>query len=144
LQAVEILNKDQQTRLLSGDSDVDGQLYDNFFSKPDQTTMRAVRVAEASDLNGFADDLQDPRLKALLPLYKARNYPKSLSAEELLVWEKHRQTVLSSGGNQSRLVRYFARLEELSKNKLSPQKQYLLEELHLYGESIMPVPDFAD
>jgi hypothetical protein len=42
------------------------------------------------------------------------------------------------GGTSSRLAKYFARIEELSKGKLTGEQQYLLEELRLYGESIMP------
>ena len=145
LEAVEILNKDQQTRLLSNQLDVDAQLYDGFFSKPDQTTMRAVRVAEPADITSFADDFQDPRLKALLPLYKARNYPKSLTPEEQMVWEQYRLHALTDGGKQSRFHRFFTRLEDLAAMKhLGQDKQFLLEELRLYGESIMPDPDFAN
>jgi exodeoxyribonuclease-1 len=145
LLAVEILNKDQQTRLLANDAEVDTQLYDNFFSKPDQTVIRAVRVAEPADIIGFTDELHDPRLKAMLPLYKARNYPKSLTPEEQITWEEHRHQALTAGGKQSRLAGYFGRLEELASSKgLTTEKRFLLEELHLYGESIMPVPDFAD
>ncbi|MEI7682717.1 MAG: exodeoxyribonuclease I [Candidatus Saccharibacteria bacterium] len=145
LRALEIMDKDQQTRLVATDTEVDAQLYDNFISRPDQIVMRAVRVAEPDDLNGFTNRLIDPRLKAILPLYKARNFPKSLSSEELAEWERHRQQVLTGGGKQSRLALFFARLEEIAKTKgISQEKRYLLEELHLYGESIMPVPDFVD
>jgi exodeoxyribonuclease-1 len=97
------------------------------------------------DIPSFADQCKDPRLKALLPLYKARNYPKSLSSEERLAWEQFRIHALTDGGNQSRQHKFFTRLEELASSKhLSQQQRYLLEELQLYGQSIMPDPDFAD
>ena len=49
---------------------------------------------------------------------------------------------LLDGGTSSRLAKYFARLAELAKDdKLTADQRYLLEELQLYGESIMPVPD---
>jgi exodeoxyribonuclease-1 len=143
-EAIEILNKDQQTRLLANELEVDAQLYDGFFSKPDQTVMRAVRAAEPADITSFAEQFQDPRLKSLIPLYKARNFPKSLSAEEREQWEAYRLQALTNGGSQSRLHKFFARLEELAATPhLSEEKRYLLEELRLYGESIMPDPDFA-
>lgn len=144
IKALELLNKEQQTQLLATDQDVDAQLYDGFFSKADQTVMRAVRAAEPSDIISFQDQLADPRLKALLPLYKARNYPKSLSSDERAAWEQHRLRVITEGGNQSRLHKYFARLEELASGAhITEEKRYLLEELRLYGESLMPDPDFA-
>jgi exodeoxyribonuclease-1 len=145
LEAMEILNKEQQTRLVTDELDVDAQLYDGFFDKADEITMRAVRVADPVDIPSFADQCKDPRLKALLPLYKARNYPKSLSSEERLAWEQFRIHALTDGGNQSRQHKFFTRLEELASSKhLSQQQRYLLEELQLYGQSIMPDPDFAD
>ncbi len=145
LAAMELLNKEQQTRLLSSELDVDAQLYDGFFSKPDQTLMRAVRAAKPDDILSFADQFHDQRLKSLLPLYKARNFPKSLSQEERQGWEQYRLHALTDGGSQSKLHKFFARLEELMTSKhTTEEKRYLLEELRLYGESIMPDPDFAD
>jgi hypothetical protein len=46
--------------------------------------------------------------------------------------------VLLSGGTESALARYTKRLQELSQNETDSNKQYLLEELHLYAESIVP------
>lgn len=145
LEAMELLNKEQQTRLLTNELDVDAQLYDGFFSKPDQTLMRVIRAAAPEDVMTFTEQLHDTRLKALLPLYKARNFPKKLTAEEREKWEEYRIHALTDGGQQSRIHKFFARLEELAANKhLSEEKRYLLEELRLYGESIMPDPDFAN
>lgn len=140
--AVEILNDEQQTRLMSGEQDVDGQLYDGFFDNTDKLTMSAVRAAEPDDLTQFDDSLHDQRLKALLPLYKARNYPKSLSNEERGNWEAFRIKRLTDGGKTSRAFRFFAHLAELAQRKnITTNQKFLLEELQLYGESIMPDPE---
>ncbi|MEO5627481.1 MAG: exodeoxyribonuclease I [Candidatus Saccharimonadales bacterium] len=145
LDALEILNKEQQTSFLANSTEVDAQLYDGFFSRPDQVLMSAIRAAESNDVMDFQEKLTDPRLKALLPLYKARNFPKALSTEERGEWEAYRQHALSDGGQHSRIYKFFARLEELAASKrLTQEQHYLLEELRLYGESIMPDPDFAD
>ena len=77
-------------------------------------------------------------MKLLAPLYKARNYPSSLSAEERLAWEQHVSQLLFDGGPQSALSTYFSRLQELAAGTLTSQQEYLLEELQLYGESVMP------
>lgn len=143
VEANQILGQEMQTRLIASDVDVDAQMYDNFFSRPDQIIMSAVRAAEPDEVVSFEDQFHDPRLKALLPLYKARNYPKSLSQDEQIAWEAHRQKVLVGGGKSSRLAKFFTRLDELAKSKsLSDEKRFLLEELHLYGESLIPDPDF--
>lgn len=145
LDALDILNQEQQTRLLASEVEVDAQLYDGFFSKPDQTLMRAVRAAEPAEILDFQDQFSDPRLKTLLPLYKARNYPRALTQDELVNWDNYRQKALTSGGKQSRSFKFFARLEELAASKrITSSQRYLLEELQLYGESIMPDPSAAD
>lgn len=139
LKAVEILDGEQQTRFLATAADVDAQLYDGFISPPDQTVSRAIRAADPGDLAGFEARLHDVRLKALLPLYKARNFPQQLTTEERRAWEQHRRQVLLGGGLQSKAHRYFGRLEELaSQPALTGNQRYLLEELQLYGQSIMP------
>lgn len=139
--AVELLNQEQQTRLISADQDVDSQLYDGFFSNQDKVTMSAVRGAEPQDLSQFADSLADQRLKALLPLYKARNFPGSLTNEERGDWERFRQQYLTAGGSNSRVAMFANRLQELAATAKSPQKQFLIEELQLYAQSIMPDPE---
>ncbi len=140
LEALEIMNKEQQTQLLASEQEVDSQLYDGFIPDADKTVCRAIRASDASDISAFESKLKDSRLKALLPLYKARNYPESLSSEERAAWELFRTNRLLQGGASSRLQKYMNRLQELSQSKgLSLEKQYLLEELQLYAEAIMPV-----
>lgn len=137
--AYELATKKEQTELTINSLTVDEQLYDGFINDSDKTKMRVVRAADANelaDLNlGFADD----RLTALLPLYKARNFPSSLTADEQEKWlEFCKQKLL--GGKQPWAQAYFKRLGELAEQKgLSEQQKYLLEELQLYGQSILPL-----
>lgn len=140
--AVELLDKDQQARLLADDQEVDGRLYDDFVGPGDKAAMRAVRAAGKQDIASLQINFTDQRLEALLPLYKARNFAKYLNDEERATWEKFRERKLLGGKNNSRAAKYFKRLSELSEQPgLSPEKQYLLEELQLYGQSILPVSD---
>lgn len=140
--AVEILDKKQQTSLVSTDKDVDNCIYDGFFGERDKNAMRVVRAADPSELGNLGLKFDDHRLDALLPLYKARNYPKQLTAEERQEWEKFRTRKLFDGGQKSKLAKYFARLQEVaSQPGLTGHQQYLLEELRLYAESIMPEQD---
>lgn len=140
LEALEILDKQQQTSLLQDELDVDARLYDNFFNDTDKTNSRVVRAADAVELAELHLDFKDDRLSALLPLYKARNFPKALTDEERVAWEQFRQRKLMGGKQNSRLARFFNRLGELSEqSNLTEKDRFLLEELQLYGQSIMPV-----
>lgn len=141
LKAVEILNAEREQRqaeMLDNPLTVDGRLYDSFMNDADKQVMRAVRVAKPDELSQFADNFKDDRLKSLLPLYKARNYPKSLSRDEQAAWEEFCRVQLFDGGQASRMARYFARLSELAESAIDDKKRYLLEELQLYGQSMMP------
>ena len=122
------------------DATVDGQLYGgNFFSKADKDTMRAVRAADPADMGELADNFQDARLKGLLPLYKARNYPAALDSDERAVWDDFcRAQLLGENPQTSRFAQYFNRVQELAAKTPTTEQQYLLEELRLYGESIVP------
>ncbi len=139
------MEKQRQAELIIDETDVDTRLYDGFFSDGDRLTERAVRAAKPDDLTAFIPKLKDDRLKALLPLYKARNFSKYLSAEERTNWENFRRHRLFEGKPESRLAKYFARLSELvAQRGITNEQRYLLEELQLYGQSIMPVSDDAN
>lgn len=140
--AWEILENDSpaQTSLISTDKDVDNCIYDGFFSNEDKQAMRVVRAARPEELGSLDLHFNDQRLSALLPLYKARNYPKALTSEERTEWERFCERKLLAGGQHSRMAQFFTRLQEIAaRDTLTPHQQYLLEELRLYAESIMPV-----
>lgn len=139
--AWEILdNQREQTRLVSTERDVDSSMYNGFFDGPDKQSMRVVRAADPSELGeGLGLHFKDQRLTALLPLYKARNYPKQLTGEERAEWDKFCEHRLLNGGQQSRMAKFFTRLQEIAvRDGLTSHQQYLLEELRLYAESVMP------
>ena len=141
LQAVDQLDKEReqtQATLVDNELTVDERLYDGFISDTDKSTMRAVRAAAPDKLASIAGAFHDNRLKNLLPLYKARNYPKDLSQEEQAAWNQFCAKKLLSGADNSQLAKYLDRLQELTDEKPSGQQKYLLEELKLYGESIVP------
>ena len=141
LAAQEILDKQQASRQSAAPKNVDACLYDSFFDAHDAQLMPVIRAAKPNELAELVDDAHDIRLKQMLPLYKARNYPKMLTDEERAAWEQHRYEQLMEGGPESRLAKYLQRLQELSESEGGSDKRYLLEELQLYAESIMPVID---
>lgn len=142
LEALEILDVQQQAEYAHAETDVDGQLYDAFIAPSDKGAMSAVRATDSKDISNLQLKFSDKRLQTLFPLYKARNYPASLGDEEREVWEKFREQKLLGGKQNSKAARYFNRLAELAaKSDISSRDQYLLEELQLYGQSVLPAED---
>lgn len=139
VRALELMQPKNQPQMVIDPLQVDAQLYDGFVNGPDKIKMSVVRAAGADELAGLSLDFADERLSALLPLYKARNYPKSLGSREQQDWEAFRAHRLLDGGDQSRASSFFKRLGELSdRPNLSDQDRYLLKELQLYAQSIIP------
>ncbi len=140
VEALTLMDKEQQVRLLEAEADVDTLLYDQFVDSPkDKQLMREIRTADIDQLKTIQANFKDQRLQTLLPLYKARNFPKALTQEEREIWEKHRVNKLLSGGEKGPLGRFYNALALLSqRGTLSPQESYLLEELKLYAESVVP------
>ncbi len=138
--ALEIIHPKRQPELVIDELRVDQQLYDGFVNSTDRTKMAVVRAAEPAELCQLGLDFTDDRLKVLLPLYKARNFPKSLTSDEQEWWEKFKTRRLLGGGEASETAKYFKRIEELNKQpRLNKNQKYLLEELELYGQSILPL-----
>jgi exodeoxyribonuclease-1 len=132
-----------QTTLVTDERDVDSKLYDGFFSAGDKTTLAMIRAAKPSELSSLTVG-GDERLRHLLPLYKARNYPTELTAEERAAWEKYCAYKLGVNGD-GRLARFARRLQELAEAPTTTKKQrFLLEELQLYAESIVPIDADSD
>jgi exodeoxyribonuclease I len=141
--AWKIIDTGHQESLLKTEYDVDSCIYDGFFGQEDKQAMRVVRAARPAELGeGLNLHFKDDRLSQLLPLYKARNYPQALTAEERVVWDTFCRQKLLAGGKKSRMATFMVRLQELAtKEGLTSEQQFLLEELQLYAESIMPEPE---
>lgn len=138
--ALEIMNTPAQEELVVDEQRVDAALYDGFISDVDKTKMRVVTAADQDELADIELDFSDDRLKLLFPLYKARNFPKSIRPEEQTWWESYKRRRLLDGEQASLAAVYFSRIKELL-GESNPDKKgkYLLEELKLYGQSILPI-----
>ena len=113
--------------------DVEDKLYDGFINDKDKGRMAAVRDADANALADFHPDFADERLTELLLRYKARQFPESLSDDERKAWEIYRSQKLTSA-----LPGYLKQLQELAAKGADT---FLLEELQLWAESIVPAED---
>jgi exodeoxyribonuclease-1 len=138
LAALALMEKQRQAAVAKTEQTVDARLYDGFFDNYDRAVMQKVQTAEPEKLNSESLKFHDKRLKELLPLYKARNFSHRLSDSEQKWWDDFCTKRLFAGGASSRLARYFAKIDELSQAKPTKEQSYLLEELRLYGQSLIP------
>jgi exodeoxyribonuclease-1 len=136
--AVRLLDAERgsQQQLVVDSQTVDGMIYEGFFEKPAKTEMALVRATTPDELSGLTLHADD-RLLALLPLYKARNFPAQLTSEERLAWDEFCRQRLQAGGTASRLAKFGARLQALADSKLTEAQRYILQELQFYAESIV-------
>lgn len=117
-------------------NDVEGQLYDSFMPDADKMRCSTIRAATAEDLADFHPSFTDDRLPELLFRYKARQFPNSLSEDEHERWEKYKADKF-----QRELPGYMQRLAQLASIQSDDSKLFVLEEIQLWVESIMPVAD---
>jgi exodeoxyribonuclease I len=117
--------------------DVDGQLYDGFISNAERAACKELTALKASDLKIYEHVFSDNRLNALLPLYKARNFPTSLTDSDRDAWTKHCQARLTTGAERSRLSCYLKEIEALGRGDITSTRKYLLEELLLWGQNLV-------
>jgi exodeoxyribonuclease-1 len=114
-------------------SDPEAQLYDGFVSDGDKMRIETVRTATGNELADFHPNFVDERLDPLLLHYKARNFPKSLSDEEVISWEKWRCDRINAA-----LPAFTSSLQKISSTTTDENKIFILQELQLWAESIMP------
>lgn len=138
--ALQLLDTErEQTSLLPDDRIVDTRLYEDFVPDSDKKQFLELHNSSPENIGKFTEIFKDHRLKKLVPLYKARNFPTLLTSEEREIWEAHRKQALLEGGQNSLIAKFAHRLAELAQQKqLTSEQQYLLSELQLYAESIMP------
>lgn len=114
--------------------DPEAQLYDGFLPDMDAMRVEKVRHASADQLADLHPEFTDERLGPLLLHYKARNYPKSLAEDEVATWEQWRTTRI-----QRQLPGFMNRLQTLASTVKDDDKQFILQELQLWAESIVPI-----
>jgi exodeoxyribonuclease-1 len=117
-------------------TDPEAQLYDGFVSDADNMRIEKVRTSNEQKLADLHPDFVDERLSELLLHYKARNYPKSLAEDEAMAWE-----VWRSAHIKAVLPSFVARLSQLAATTTDDSKQFVLQELQLWAESIVPIDE---
>ena len=79
-----------------GEMEAEGALYDAFLPREDVWAAGMVRGMSEERLADFVPEFKDERLPELFLRYKARNFAKSLSAEEEKSWQEYRKTRILS------------------------------------------------
>jgi exodeoxyribonuclease-1 len=125
----------ERAREFARSIDVEAQLYDGFVPDSDKIRIEAVRNADERMLADFHPEFTDERLSPLLLHYKARNYPRSLSETEAETWEQWRAARINT-----QLPTFLAALRRLA-STTDDTKGFLLQELQLWAESVVPVED---
>ena len=115
-------------------TDADARLYESFLPDKDKIRIEAVRNATETELADMHPEFIDDRLPELLLRYKARSFPNSLSEEECLIWEKFRADKI-----KAQIPKFLESMQRLDKTHNKEKDRFVLEELQLYLESVLPV-----
>ena len=122
----------EKRREYTPSTDPESQLYDGFLNDRDRLRVETVRNASERELADFNPEFTDERLVPLLLHYKARNYPRTLSESEGQQWEAWRSERL-----KRQLPQFMKSLERLATVN-NEHKQFVLQEMQLWAESILP------
>ena len=118
--------------------DVDEDLYGGFVSKEDRRQLESIRMQKPAALTGKRVSFEDERLNELLLRYRARNFPETLSEEEMQTWEAHRAARLFEGAGGARTIdQLFQEIDALSETA-DERAEAILGALYDYAEIIAP------
>ena len=122
-------------------TDPDLMIYSGgFFSSRDRQFMADIIATPPEHLANLKLPFSDARISEMLFRYRARNYPDTLNAEELQVWESYRRERLTKtdGGGRIALDEYYLQIEEKLRNQdcPKPQREILLA-LKEYGDGLL-------
>ena len=125
----------ERKREYAPSTDPEAQLYEGFLGDQDRLRVETVRNASERELADFHPEFSDERLAPLLLHYKARNFPRVLSESEVGSWEAWRSERLNR-----QLPGFMKALQRLA-TTTDESKQFMLQELQLWAEAIMPEAD---
>jgi exodeoxyribonuclease-1 len=123
------------------ETDPDLMLYSGgFFSDHDKRAMDQIRAHKPEALATASFTFEDGRLPEMLFRYRARNYPQTLSPDELAAWDEFRFERLTEpqSGASYCMEDFQAEIEALlGSGELAPAQSVLLEQLLEYADSLL-------
>jgi exodeoxyribonuclease-1 len=121
--------------------DVDEDLYGGFVGNNDRRLLQELRALSPEAMATANPSFSDARLEEIFWRYRARNFPHTLSAEEVQRWEEHRSARLFGGEGGARSIeKLFSEIDQLSETADECGEE-ILGALYDYAESIAPVRD---
>ncbi len=118
--------------------DVDEDLYGGFVGNNDRRKLTQLRSLSPEKLATARTGFDDARLEELLFRYRARNFPDTLSEDEVRRWEEHRVARLFEGEGGARTVeQLFTEIDALSETA-DERGEEILGALYDYAENIAP------
>jgi len=122
--------------------DVDQDLYGSFLSDADRSRLTRLRGCDPLDPAWREAGFDDPRLPELVFRYRARNFPATLTPEEVQRWQAHCQARLlhGEGGSLSTeaLLARLDQLQEQAAEREDERAEAILSELYDYADAITP------
>lgn len=120
-------------------TDPDLMLYSgDFFSDQDRSNMDIIRATAPDQLAGLSLNFADSRLPTMLFRYRARNYPATLTDQELQRWRSFCQERLThppaKGLNAEQFMLELQRLSEQYQEH--PNQLRLLNDLYQYAQQL--------
>lgn len=114
-------------------TNVDEQLYHAFFSPSDRSAMEIIRQSGPEQLADLDISFSDERIAPLLFRFRARNYPWTLSEQELRQWAIHCQHTFESTWDD-----YLLNLENLvHQHEGDEDKINILKAVYRYVEKLV-------
>ncbi|MEM6575383.1 MAG: exodeoxyribonuclease I [Pseudomonadota bacterium] len=117
--------------------EADWSLYSGgFASAHDRKLAQAVRRGNPEVLGEMGDAFDDPRYAELLLMYRARNWPQTLSPMEAERWQAHCRDRLLRG-QPSAAEQFTAALTEARRSPSAVDQQPVLDALEDYGRQLL-------
>ena len=117
--------------------DPEQRLYEGFINEHDRQLCAAIRRVAPEELASFSEKFKDPRLKVLLFRYRARHFPRTMTAEEIERWQawRYQRLTAPNAGASIVLEDYFERLAALEQQDTAAAQ--LLAALYDYGDGLL-------
>ncbi|WP_394220642.1 exodeoxyribonuclease I [Alteromonas gracilis] len=125
---------------LVSEQDIDYALYSGgFLNDEERRWCESVINTQPNDLAILAEKTQHEGLRKQLFRYRARNFPNTLTADEMTKWQYHRQARLTDPAFSGSITldSFMMRLEALAhEHSENPEKQAILRALYQYAENL--------
>lgn len=112
-------------------NDVDEMIYSGFFSFKERAKLEAIRQSPPDQIPWETEEFTDPRASSLIQRYKARNFPGSMTTEEMNLWQVDKKNRLEQRYGESYKL-WFEHLEQLKQQSDSEKQQAILRQVEQY------------